>query len=96
MQRNLAARMVALAILGFSCFFVVLSGCVLIIALTWDTPHRVSAIAGIGGVFLVVAIAAAARHANLRASQAPFLASVRREWQEDRAIVEELLSSDER
>jgi len=79
-----------------SCFFVVLAGCVLIVALTWDTPHRIPAIVWTGGLFLVVAVVAALRHASLRASQQPFLASVRREWQEDRAIVEQLLSSNER
>jgi hypothetical protein len=31
----------------------------------------------------------------MRAAQAPFLQSVRREWQEDRLILEQLLSSDE-
>jgi uncharacterized membrane protein YqjE len=96
MQRDLGARLVAIAILVFSAFLFVLSVCVLIVALTWDTPHRIGAIIGMGGAFLILAVAAALSHSKLRASQAPFLASVRREWQEDRVIVEQLLSPDER
>ncbi len=95
MQRDLGARFVAAAILGMSAFFVLFSGCLLIVALTWDTPHRVTAIAWMGGAFLVVSIVAAVIHSNMRAAQPPFLPSVRREWQEDRLILEQLLSSDE-
>jgi uncharacterized membrane protein YqjE len=95
MQRDLGARFVAAAILGMSAFFVILSGCLLILALTWDTPHRVAAIVWMGAAFLVVAVVAAVIHSNMRAAQAPFLQSVRREWQEDRLILEQLLSSDE-
>ena len=34
---------------GVCVFFAVLMGCVVIIALTWDTPYRVSAVAWTGG-----------------------------------------------
>jgi uncharacterized membrane protein YqjE len=96
LQRELGARLVAIAMLALCSFFVILCGCLLVVALTWDTPHRVSAIAWMGGAFLVAAVVAAVHHANLRNAQTPILASVRQEWQEDRVIVEQLLSPDER
>jgi uncharacterized membrane protein YqjE len=94
-QRDLGARLLAAAILGLGIFFVIFSGCLLVVALTWDTPYRVSAIAWMGGAFLLVAVLAALHRSNLVKGQAPFLATVRREWQEDRVILERILSSDE-
>jgi uncharacterized membrane protein YqjE len=94
-QRDLGARLLAAAILGLSICFVIFSGCLLVVALTWDTPYRVSAIAWMGGVFLLVAILAAVYRSNVINGQAPFLATVRREWKEDRVILDHILSSDE-
>jgi uncharacterized membrane protein YqjE len=94
-QRDLGAQLLASAILGLALFFVLFSACLLVVALTWDTPYRVSAIAWMGGVFLVIAIVAGVYRSNLVRAQAPFLATVRREWKEDRVILERILSSDE-
>jgi len=94
-QRDLGARLLAAAILGLGIFFVIFSGCLLVVALTWDTPYRVSAIAWMGGAFLLVAVLAGLYRSNLVKGQAPFLATMRREWQEDRVILERILSSDE-
>jgi uncharacterized membrane protein YqjE len=94
-QRTVGARLVALAFLALAVFFVLLSGCLLVVALTWDTPHRVAAIIWMGAVFLVAAVVAALIQAGAQRRQAPFLTTVRREWQEDRLIVEQLLSPDE-
>jgi uncharacterized membrane protein YqjE len=94
-QRDLGARLLAAAILGMSVFFVILSGCLVVVAMTWDTPHRVSAIGWMGGGFLAVAVIAALYRANVLQTQAPFLGTVRREWQEDRVILERILSPDE-
>jgi uncharacterized membrane protein YqjE len=68
-------------------------GCLLVIALTWDTPYRVSAIAWMAGGFLAAAIAAAAYRSKLARKSPPFLAAVRREWQEDRILLERILAS---
>jgi uncharacterized membrane protein YqjE len=94
-QRDVGARLAAAAILGVSIFFVVLSGCLMVVALTWDTPHRVAAIGWMGGAFLAVAVVAAAYRSNVLQSQAPFLDTVRREWREDRVILDRILSPDE-
>jgi uncharacterized membrane protein YqjE len=93
-QRDLSARLLAAAIVGMCVFFVILSGCLMVVAMTWDTPYRVSAIAWMGGAFLLVAIIAGIYRSKIVSRQAPFLGTVRREWHEDRAILERILSSD--
>ena len=94
-QRNFAARMLAGAVVGFCVFFVILSGCLLVLAMTWDTPYRVAAVAWMGGVFLLVAVVAAAYRVQVVNRQGPFFDAMRREWQEDRMILERLLSTHE-
>jgi len=95
MQRDFGARLVAAAVVGVSVFFVVLSGCLLVVAMTWDTPYRVAAMAWMGGAFLLIAVIAAAYGFQVVNRQAPFLGTVRREWRADRVILERILSSNE-
>lgn len=92
-RRDAGARLLAFAILGLCAFFVIFSCCLLVLALTWDSPHRVGAIAWMGGAFLIVAIIAGALGWRGLRAQAPFLDTVRREWQQDRVILERILSS---
>jgi uncharacterized membrane protein YqjE len=94
-QRDLGARVLAAAVVGLSLFFVILSACLLVVALTWDTAYRVSAILWMGGVFLAVAVAAGWYRGNVVRGQAPFLATVRQEWKEDRVILDHILAADE-
>jgi uncharacterized membrane protein YqjE len=94
-QRDFGARLVAAAVLGVSLFFVILCACLMVIAVTWDTPHRLAAIGWMCGAFVVAAIIAARYRSSVLRAQAPFLAAVRREWQEDRVILERILSPDE-
>ena len=91
-QRDLATRLLAGVILGFSVFFLVLSGCVLVVALTWDTPNRVSAIVWMGGGFLLLTIISGLYRSSVLSDQPAFLATVRREWREDRVILDHILS----
>jgi len=65
------------------------------VAYTWDTPYRMAAIAWMGGGFLVVAVVAGIYSASISRKRSPLLSDVRREWQEDRVILERILSSDE-
>jgi uncharacterized membrane protein YqjE len=95
MQRDFGARLVAAAVVGVSVFFVVLSGCLLVVAMTWDTPYRVAAMAWMGGAFLLIAVIAAAYGFQVVNRQAPFLGTVRREWRADRVILDRILSSNE-
>ena len=94
-QRDFGARLLAAAIVGVCAFFLLLIGCLLVVALTWDTPYRVSAIVWMGVAFLTVGVIAVAYRFRVLSSQAPFLATVRREWREDRVILDHILSPDE-
>lgn len=94
-QREIAAQVLASTITIICGLFALFLGCLAVVACTWDTPHRVSAILWMGAGFLGVAIAAALYRARAARSSSPFLASVRREWREDRVLVERLLSSDQ-
>jgi uncharacterized membrane protein YqjE len=94
-SREMAAEFLASAIAAICGLFAVFMGCLVVVACTWDTPHRVSAIAWMGAVFLAIAVGAAAYRANAARAKSQFLASVRRQWQEDRVILERILSSDQ-
>jgi uncharacterized membrane protein YqjE len=91
-QNDLGAKLFASAVVGLCVFFVILSGCLAVVALTWDTPNRVSAIAWMGGTFLLVAVIAGLYRSKVIGAQSPFLGTVRREWAEDRVILEKILS----
>jgi uncharacterized membrane protein YqjE len=93
--REITAEFLASAILAVCSLFVLLMGCLAVVALTWDTPYRVTAIAWMGGGFLVLAIGAAVYRGSVVRARSPFLDSVRQEWQEDRVLLERILSSDE-
>ncbi len=94
-HREITAQVVALAIVAISILFAVFFVCLGVIAYTWNTPYRIAAIAWMAAAFLVVAIAAAVYRSRAARSRSPLLADVRREWQEDRVILERILSSDE-
>jgi len=94
-QKEITAELLALAVVAICGLFAVFMGCLVVVAYTWDTPYRVAAIAWMGGGFLVVAIAAAAYRANAARAKSQFLASVRQEWQQDRVLLERILSSDQ-
>ena len=94
-RREIAAELLASAIAAICGLFAVFMGCLAVVAYTWDTPHRLSAIAWMGGGFLGAAIIAAAYRANAVRAKSEFLASVRRQWEEDRVLFERLMSSGE-
>ena len=94
-RREIAAELLASAIAAICGLFAVFMGCLAVVAYTWDTPHRVSAIAWMGGGFLGVTLVAAAYRANVVRAKSQFLASVRRQWETDRVLLERLLSSDQ-
>jgi len=70
-------------------------GCVVIVALTWDTPYRVPAVAWTGGAFLAAAVLALIYRSKVMKDQQPFLSSVKREWQEDVVVLESILAEPE-
>jgi uncharacterized membrane protein YqjE len=94
-QREITAQVVASAIAAICALFAVFMLCLGVVAFTWDTAYRVAAIAWMGGGFLAIAIAAVIYRARLGRARSPLLADVKREWQQDRVILERILSSDE-
>ena len=94
-QKEITTELLALAVVAICGLFAVFMGCLAVVAYTWDTPYRVAAIAWMGGGFVVVAIAAAAYRASVARAKSQFLASVRQEWQQDRVLLERILSSDQ-
>jgi uncharacterized membrane protein YqjE len=94
-HRDFAANLLASAIAGVAVFFTLLLACAGVVAMTWDTPHRLAAIVWMAALFLAVAILALIYRSRTLKEQAPFLASVRREWREDAVILERILSSED-
>jgi uncharacterized membrane protein YqjE len=94
-HREITAELLATATVIICGLFAVFLGCLAVVAYTWDTPYRLTAIAWMGGGFLLAAVVAAIYRSNVARAKSPFLASVRREWREDRVLLERLLSSDQ-
>ncbi len=94
-KRDLSVNILASVVAGVCVFFAVLMGCVVIVALTWDTPYRVPAVAWTGGAFLAVAVLALIYRSKVVKGQQPFLTSVKREWQEDVVVMEGILAEPE-
>lgn len=95
-KRDAVSSIIAAVVIGVAALFAILMGCAAVIALTWDTPHRLAAIAWMGGGFLAIAIIAMLYRSNTASVQAPFLDSVRREWKEDSVILERILADDDK
>jgi uncharacterized membrane protein YqjE len=94
-QRELTEQIIASAVLAICILFALLMLCLGVIAYTWDTDYRVAAIAWMGGAFVVIAIFMAVYRARAARARTPLLADVKREWAQDRVILERLLSPDE-
>ncbi|HEV7357902.1 MAG TPA: phage holin family protein [Steroidobacteraceae bacterium] len=93
-QREIMAQVVASAVVAICALFAVFMICLGVIAYTWNTPYRLAAIAWMAGGFIVVAIGAALYRARAARERSPMLADVHREWQEDRVLLERILSAD--
>jgi uncharacterized membrane protein YqjE len=94
-QREITAQLLASAIVAVGVFFALMMGCLAVVAATWNTPYRLTAIAWMGAAFVVLAVGAALYKARIASSQTPILDSVRREWHADRMILERILSSEQ-
>jgi len=94
-QREFTTQLITVVIMGVCVLLALLCACIGVIAYTWDTPYRVATIAWMSGGFLIIATIAAVMSANRAKSRSPFLADVQREWQQDRVLLERILSSDE-
>jgi uncharacterized membrane protein YqjE len=91
-HRDLAARLLATVLVAVSLVFTLAMVCLGVLARTWDTPYRISSIAWMGGVFLLVAILCGLVRSRIVREQMPFLGSVKDEWRQDRIALERILS----
>jgi uncharacterized membrane protein YqjE len=94
-QRELTVTLIAFGLAAFGLLFALLLACFGVIAYFWDTSYRVASIAWLAGGFLLVTLVAAGLGVRSLKRRSPFLADLRREWQEDRVILERILSPDE-
>jgi uncharacterized membrane protein YqjE len=94
--REIAAELVATAIMAVCGLFALLMGCIVVVACTWDTRYRVAAVAWMGAAFLVGGIAAAVYRMTVVRAKSRVLDSVRRQWHADRALLERILASSDR
>ena len=94
-HREITAQVIASAIAAVCVLFALFMTCLGVVAYTWDTSYRVAAIAWMGGGFLAVAIVALIYGFSLARSRSSLFTDVRREWQQDRVLLERLLSADE-
>jgi uncharacterized membrane protein YqjE len=94
-HREITAQVVVSAIAAMCGLFAVFMACLGVIAYTWDTSYRLPAIAWMAGGFLAVALGAVVYRASLARKRTAMFTDIRREWQEDRIILEHFLSSDE-
>jgi uncharacterized membrane protein YqjE len=89
-------RLRALVVLMMSGGLAILLTCVLIIALTWDSDYRNLVIGLMAGVFAVIAVLSANVLRRRDSSFAQPFAGVRKEWHEDRVLLQRLLLRDGR
>lgn len=94
-QRQFSTRLIATAIAFLACLFTLVMVCVAVIALTWDTPQRMTAIYSMLGVFVTALLIAVAYLSQVISRHQTFLASVKREWAIDRIVLDRLLSGTE-
>jgi uncharacterized membrane protein YqjE len=94
-QREIISQMVATAIVAICILFALFLVCMGVIAYTWNTPYRIAAIAWMAGVFVVIALGALIFRSRISRERSTMFADLQREWQEDKVILERVLSSDD-
>lgn len=93
---EIAAQCVATVVTAIFALFSLLMGCLAVVAWTWDTPYRLTAIGCMGGLFFAATVAAALYRSKIVKDSSPVLGAVRREWHEDRVLLERILSEQDR
>lgn len=91
-QAEIAKSLVVVVVAGLCVLLALLFGCVGLIAYYWDTPYRVTVILSIGGIFVLAAVVLFLYRASLSRARSVFLGDVSQQWQEDRILLERILS----
>ncbi len=90
-KRALTTQLMVAGVVALSALIVVIMACLAIVAATWDTPYRLTAIASMGGGALVIGALALWYGARVTAGRSELFSLVRHEWQKDRVIVNQVV-----
>ena len=91
-RRQIGARLIAIAFILVAGLFALLMICAAVIATTWDTPHRMTAIYGMLAVFAATLLIALGYLARVNGPSETLFAAVKGEWALDRVVLDQLLS----
>ncbi len=94
-RRDIAAQLIAWCIVAIGLFFGLALACFGIIAYTWNTDYRVASIAWMSGAFILIAVCGALYGFGLMRRRRPFFSTIQQQWQQDKVIIERILSDDE-
>ena len=95
-QRQISARLVAIALILLTGLFTLLLICAAIIGATWDTPQRMMAFYWMIGVFAVLLLMALGYLSRINSQSDSLFANVKREWVIDRVVLDRLLADGQR
>jgi uncharacterized membrane protein YqjE len=90
---RLRRRAIAAATCALAAFISVLLGCVLVIALAWETPYRYWVIAGLAVAFCGTALIAGATVRRERREGGRLFGRLREEWSQDRQALQQIMAS---
>jgi uncharacterized membrane protein YqjE len=90
--QGLRLRLWTGAVLAAAIAFAAAMACVFVVAISWNTPARVEAIAGLLAFFVLLALVAYTRLRVLKARPRGLLLRTAPEWEKDRLLLEELLT----
>jgi uncharacterized membrane protein YqjE len=88
-RADVAARVRAGVSLVISAIFALMMICACVIAATWDTPYRLTAVITMASLFMAAAIVSAIVLTKVPKQRA--FAGVRGEWQRDRLLLEQVM-----
>ncbi len=93
-RRRAAIRLLAWAVALVGAWFALAMICIVVVALWWDTPHRMTAILSLLGVFLLLTAGALTAALSGRDEDARLFSRAGAEWEKDRAILDHLLEGE--
>jgi uncharacterized membrane protein YqjE len=94
-SRRMKAQLIAIAIAAVTGFFAVAMVCVAVVAANWDTPNRMQAVYWLLGGFAAVTVICVLIARSRAVVDTAVFSSVKREWSEDRVILERILAAEE-
>lgn len=93
-RRFAAIRLLAVLVALVGAWFALAMMCIAVVALWWDTPHRMTAILSLLGLFLLLTAGALAVALSGRGEEARLFSRAGAEWAKDRVILDRLLEGE--